>query len=294
MVFTMVMGLVASTLAEPAATKIITLDIDGNPLETPIVVRKEFLEDRTVSSSRCNAADNCLKDLRHPLVVKAASKYCSALLQQTTTTTPTNTIGVTVLSTQTNTETTIITTTTTSTAPVTTFTSPVVCGLRGFGNSAFNIFQDDSGDLASQSACQNECLSRGALTFGFGVTTCACYNRRPEEFVSVNSGSPYTFFNVNCPPPPANKRAIVTPAPAATCINSKPLPSFFASGKYVGSRISSACSCLITNAPPACTKTVAAVTALSSTTVVATVSTTQTSISTEVMGDPGPTTTVFG
>ncbi|KAL2066385.1 hypothetical protein VTL71DRAFT_2456 [Oculimacula yallundae] len=210
------------------------LDIDFNP----VVEKPVSIVGRTVCS-----ADNVLRDLRNSKFSSLASAYCSAILQKTVTITSNSRINFHCVMIETTTAT---------------------CGRRGQGDSNFNIFQDDSGALANFDACSATCKTKNAAAFGFGLNTCACYRAPLSQFGIIVPTSPFIFYDIICP---NVSNAIAQPSPIQTIVEKRAAPAnptcivkastipSYLKATYVASRISSACSCFITNAPPACTIT---------------------------------------
>ncbi|PVH75980.1 hypothetical protein DL98DRAFT_574737 [Cadophora sp. DSE1049] len=205
------------------------------------------LEDRTFFPPGCSADNKVL------IVAGLNQQFCSAYLQLTSTATVVNTVFNTAFATTTATQTVIVTSTAT---PV----PSLVCGVPGFAvaDASTTFFNDDGSFNVAQ--CQAQCASLGAGTFASGSTLCACYAGNPNVVVAPAEGSPFTFYDINCPLPALAKRAPVC-APASAKV-----PPFFVQIINPGpARISSACSCLL-NEVPACT-VVKSATATATTTV---------------------------
>ncbi|MCJ1322962.1 hypothetical protein MMC15_008312 [Xylographa vitiligo] len=246
------------------------------------------------ATQTCNA-DNVLRDLRNPTDSVAASSFCSTYLQQTSTVTVTTVVPET--TTVAITDTTLITGTTTETSTVVATTvlcaaqptSPTTtCDYPAYGFQYYLISSTPGVDPVT---CHEMCLADpNCQSFQVQASAseyCNLFNVPTSGNVEYAPADVYTFFDRDCSQylPPA-----CSSAPAKKAKRDVPIPSYIPA-TVPPSRISSACSCLITSPDAVATSTVvvpqtsvatATTTAIVTTTteVVVVVDTTVTAIST--------------
>ncbi|MCJ1288420.1 Mucin-5B [Xylographa opegraphella] len=207
----------------------------------------------------CNA-DNVLRDLRNPTVSVAASSFCSAFLQQTSTVTvttvvpQTTTVAVTdtTLVTETSTEVSIVATTTALCAAQPT-SSATVCDYPAYGYAYYVISSTPGIDPTT---CHENCLADSTcqsfqVELG-GLGYCNLFNVPTTGNVQYISQDSFYFFDRDCPQylPPG-----CTSAPARKEKRTVPIPTYIPA-TVPPSRVSSACSCFITSPYEPATSTV--------------------------------------
>ncbi|OBT61974.1 hypothetical protein VE03_08648 [Pseudogymnoascus sp. 23342-1-I1] len=184
-----------------------------------------------------------------------ASSFCTNYIRPTSTLTSTSTNVVVLTELTTLTETKLTTTVATATiATVTelcaTPTAPVTCGFEALGFGA-NFISSASG--VSGLACHRLCLVT-ANCESFQIRNsdgnCNLFNQPTEGNVQPAPGSGFTFYDRDC----TDLLPLGCALPPAKFKRTWPLPPWLVPNPE--SKISAACTCLITSAPPATTSTV--------------------------------------
>ncbi|KAG4411983.1 hypothetical protein IFR04_014889 [Cadophora malorum] len=208
------------------------------------------LEDRTFFPPGCSTDNKVL------IIGGLDQQFCSAYLQPTSTVTALNTVLNTAFATTTATQTVIVTSTST---PV----PSLVCGVPGFAaaDASTTFFNNDGSFTLEQ--CQAQCVSLAAETFASSSTLCACYAGSPNAVVVPAEGSPFTFYDIDCPVP----STLAKRAPVCAPTSAKVPPRFIQLIKASPARISSACSCLLNKQTPAACTIVKSATVSATTTI---------------------------
>ncbi|MCJ1290431.1 Mucin-5B [Xylographa carneopallida] len=258
----------AAAIVLLAATPVFTSPIAAGPvngvLPGPPSLVKRVEVDYPVIEARatqtCNA-DNVLRDLRNPTVSIAASSFCSAYLQKTSTVTVTTVVPQTsvvavtdtTLVTQTTTEvSTVVASTILCAAPSSTGTT---CNYPGYGYASDLISSTPNTDPVT---CHEQCLAdptcQSFQVETVGAQYCNLFNLPTAGNVQYAPNDVFTFFDRDCPQylPPA---CGATSAPARKAKRTVPVPTYIPA-TVPASRISSACSCFITAPSAAATATV--------------------------------------
>lgn len=181
-------------------------------------------------------ADAILRTLENSSRNVGASSFCSAYIQASITTSPSN-ISQTILPVvPTNTDTVTICGNNFSNAPAS-------CGLEGYGFEEYLIFQIQH---TSPTGCHLSCLAdwncHSFQTQLSGVRMCNLYSAPVSGSIQTSLGAGYLFYDDTClnylPGPCAS-----TTLAATTSSSTFSIPSYLAT--VPPSRISSACTCLL-------------------------------------------------